>query len=83
VKNSFDASDLSHAVEKEFQHVVEQDDYSVAVAAVVVAAAVGASQDASSFVVNGVDAYYYNEKFSYYVIGDYLIDENDVINYTT
>jgi hypothetical protein len=55
VKNSFDASDLSHVVEKEFQHVVEQDDDSVA--AVVVAAAVGACQDASSFVVNGVDAY--------------------------
>jgi hypothetical protein len=54
VKNSFDASDLSHAVEKEFQHVVEQDDDSVAA---VVVAAVGASQDASSFVVNGVDAY--------------------------
>ena len=82
MKNSFDASDLSHVVEKEFQHVVEQDDDSVA-AAVVVAAAVGASQDASSFVVNGVDAYYYNKKFSYYVIGDYVIDENDIINYTT
>ena len=61
MKNSFDASDLSHVVEKEFQHVVEQDDDSVA--AVVVAAAVGASQDASSFVVNGVDAYYCDKKF--------------------
>ena len=55
MKNSFDASDLSHVVEKEFQHVVEQDDDSVAAAVV---AAVGADQDASFFVVNGADAYY-------------------------
>ena len=66
MKNSFDASDLSHVVEKEFQHVVEQDDDFVAAAAAVVAA-VGADQDASSFVVNGVDAYYFNKKISYLI----------------
>lgn len=56
MKNSFDASDLSHVVlEKEFQldDQVDQDDDSV-----VAAAAVGADQDASFFVVNGADAYY-------------------------
>jgi len=53
VKNSFDASDFGRHVGKEFQHVVEQDDDFVVAAAV----AVGEDQDASSFAVNGADAY--------------------------